>query len=59
MLFPEKRWYEAQHPRHKDWWKHREGHLLQHPECACCGDENNVTVHHIKPFHKSFPEDDK
>lgn len=55
ILFPEKLWYEAQQSRHKDWWKHREGHLLQYPKCACCGDDNNVAVHHIKPFHL-FPE---
>lgn len=41
--------------RSKDWSKTRNKHLLEHPFCEVCGGSKNLTVHHIKPYHK-FPE---
>ena len=32
-------------------WKHvRHNHLLEHPECECCGRKTELEVHHIIPF---------
>lgn len=38
-------------PRSPEWKKIRSEHLQKFPECAVCGNKNNVVPHHIVPFH--------
>jgi 5-methylcytosine-specific restriction endonuclease McrA len=33
------------------WPTVRKHYVLKHSECAACGSEKNLNVHHIKPFH--------
>lgn len=40
-------------PRSPHWATVRAIHLKNHPECAACGQTDNVNVHHIRPFHLS------
>jgi len=37
--------------RSPKWTGVRESHLKQHPTCAVCEGNENLNVHHIKPFH--------
>lgn len=37
--------------RSPQWSKVREEHLKKYPECAACGQKDNLNVHHIIPFH--------
>lgn len=39
------------HPRSSKWDGVRLQHLKLFPFCACCGRDNHLNVHHIKPFH--------
>lgn len=34
-------------------WRHvRQKHLEREPVCAACGRDDDLEVHHIKPYHK-------
>lgn len=35
------------------WSKVRQEHLKANPNCAACGREDNLEVHHIEPVHKN------
>lgn len=37
--------------RSPHWRSVRDKHLKENPQCAACGSETSVQVHHIKPFH--------
>lgn len=37
--------------RSSKWEKVRNEHLKQEPKCAICETDNEIEVHHIKPFH--------
>lgn len=37
--------------RSSKWPKVRKIHLKQYPNCANCGKDKSLQVHHIKPFH--------
>lgn len=37
--------------RSPKWSAVRKHHLLTHNYCAACGNQENLEVHHIKPFH--------
>lgn len=37
------------------WPSVRARHLREHPACAACGSREQLSVHHIRPYHK-FPE---
>ena len=41
---------KPQEPRSPRWPKVRDAWLKAHPECACCGTREHLTVHHIWPF---------
>lgn len=41
--------------RSSKWRSVREAHLREHPRCEACGDDKNLEVHHVKPYHL-FPE---
>jgi 5-methylcytosine-specific restriction enzyme A len=41
--------------RSSKWRSVREQHLKEHPRCEACGDDKNLEVHHLKPYHL-FPE---
>jgi len=41
--------------RSKHWHKVRQEFLKENPECAVCGTNKNLNVHHKKPFHL-YPE---
>ena len=41
--------------RSPEWHKVREEFLKTNPECAICGTNKNLNVHHKKPFHL-YPE---
>ena len=41
--------------RSPKWRSVREQHLKEHPRCEACGDDKNLEVHHLKPYHL-FPE---
>jgi 5-methylcytosine-specific restriction endonuclease McrA len=41
--------------RSGSWPKVRKEHLESNPNCAACGRNKKIEVHHIKPFH-SNPE---
>jgi len=41
--------------RSPEWHKVREEFLETNPECAICGTNKNLNVHHKKPFHL-YPE---
>lgn len=36
-------------PRSGHWPTVRAHHLSRNPFCVCCGQKNNLTVHHVKP----------
>lgn len=36
-------------PRSGRWPAVRDQHLASHPECAACGSDRNLTVHHVVP----------
>lgn len=38
-------------PRSGHWPTVRKKHLVDHPNCALCGSNKKIEVHHIKPFH--------
>jgi 5-methylcytosine-specific restriction endonuclease McrA len=42
-------------PRSSRWRKVRNAHLLKNPNCAICGSDENLTVHHLKSFSQ-YPE---
>lgn len=37
--------------RSPEWETVRKSHLKSFPNCAACGANDNLQVHHIKPFH--------
>jgi hypothetical protein len=37
--------------RSPKWDSVRKKHLLSQPTCQACGNNKNVSVHHIEPFH--------
>lgn len=41
--------------RSPKWRMVREQHLKEHPRCEACGDDKNLEVHHLKPYHL-FPD---
>jgi 5-methylcytosine-specific restriction enzyme A len=41
--------------RSPEWGRVRSEHLKAYPRCECCGGDDELVAHHIKPFHK-FPE---
>lgn len=41
--------------RSSRWRSVREQHLKECPRCEACGDDKNLEVHHLKPYHL-FPE---
>ena len=41
--------------RSSEWHKVREEFLEENPECAICGTNKKINVHHKKPFHL-YPE---
>lgn len=41
--------------RSSKWRSVREIYLKEHPRCEACGDDKNLEVHHVKPYHL-FPE---
>jgi len=41
--------------RSPKWTVVRNKHIKNNPECAACGGNDNLQVHHLKPFHM-FPE---
>lgn len=41
--------------RSSKWRLIRDAYVAEHPVCEACGTEENLNVHHIKPFHE-FPE---
>jgi len=41
--------------RSPHWETIRRHHIKNNPDCAACGNLDNVQVHHIRPFHL-FPE---
>lgn len=43
--------YKPSVRRHKDWAKRSKEFLKLHPTCAACGGRENLTVHHVWPFH--------
>lgn len=51
--------YAGKHPvtkvRDPRWGKKRAEHLLIEPTCRVCGGTEELTVHHVKPFHL-YPE---
>ena len=38
-------------PRSSGWRKVAQRHIELHPTCACCGGNDDLQVHHIKPYH--------
>jgi len=38
-------------PRSSQWPKVRAEHLRRYPECAACGCDTDLEVHHIIPYH--------
>ena len=41
--------------RHKDWPKFRKAHLKDHPRCEFCGKNDDLDLHHERPYHL-YPE---
>lgn len=41
--------------RSSGWHRVRADYLEKHPTCAACGADEDLQVHHIKPYHL-FPE---
>lgn len=39
------------HKRSSRWSSTRKHHLEKHGECALCGGDKKLEVHHIRPFH--------
>ena len=37
--------------RSPEWDKVRKAHLKDYPNCAVCGGDKKLQVHHIRPFH--------
>lgn len=42
-------------PRSSKWPAVRNKYLAEHPECAVCGHNKDLNVHHVKPFAQ-YPE---
>lgn len=40
-------------PRSSSWPSVRRNFVLSNPDCAACGSNENLNVHHIKPFHEN------
>ena len=37
--------------RSPQWSKERAAWIAEHPTCEACGGKENLTVHHVRPFH--------
>jgi hypothetical protein len=55
MLFPDYDIALAYAVRSPLWNAVRDRWINTNPECACCGRRENLSAHHIRPFHL-FPE---
>lgn len=55
-LFPEWGFAEAFGvPRSPRWDAVRDAHVAANPRCRCCGRQENLQVHHVRPYHL-FPD---
>lgn len=43
--------YATGKPRSPHWPALRNAIIAQQPWCSCCGSTQNLTVHHLRPFH--------
>lgn len=47
--------FEQEYGRSSSWSKVRLEHLKNYPNCAACGRNKKLEIHHIKPYSK-YPE---